>query len=124
MSRPVHFEIAVENMERAKAFYSTVFGWSFQQYGDDTMPYWLTTTGPSDQPGIDGGLRGRMPGEGPITVNTVGVESVDASADAIQAAGGQIVMPKMAIPGMGWVAYGTDTEGTIIGIFQMDPNAA
>ena len=62
MPRPVHFEIAVENMERAKTFYSTVFGWSFQQYGDDSMPYCLATTGPDGEPGINGGLRGRMPG--------------------------------------------------------------
>jgi predicted enzyme related to lactoylglutathione lyase len=124
MPRPVHFEIAVDDMERAKSFYSTVFGWSFQQYGDDAMPYWLTTTGPDGAPGINGGLRGRMPGEGPITVNTVGVASVDATAEAITAAGGQIVMPKMAIPGMGWVAYGTDTEGTMVGIFQEDSSAA
>ena len=27
-------------------------------------------------------------------------------------------------PSMGWVAYGTDTEGTMIGVFQMDANAA
>jgi uncharacterized protein len=124
MPRPVHFEIAVENMERAKTFYSTVFGWSFQQYGDDSMPYWLATTGPDGQPGINGGLRGRMPGEGPVTVNTMGVESVDASVAAIAAAGGNIILPKMAIPGMGWVAYGTDTEGTMIGVFQEDSNAA
>jgi predicted enzyme related to lactoylglutathione lyase len=124
MPRPVHFELTVENMERAKTFYSKVFGWSFQQYGDDSMPYWLVTTGPDGEPGINGGLRGRMPGEGPATINTMGVESVDAAIETITAAGGQVVMPKMAIPNMGWVAYATDTEGVTFGVFQMDSAAA
>jgi predicted enzyme related to lactoylglutathione lyase len=29
----------------------------------------------------------------------------------------------MAIPGMGWVAYATDLEGTMFGVFQMDSAA-
>jgi predicted enzyme related to lactoylglutathione lyase len=123
MPRIMHFNLAVDDAERAREFYGKVFGWSFQKT-DGPTPYWIATTGSDDQPGINGGLRGRMPGEGPITVNTMGVESVDASAEAIKAAGGQIVMEKMAVPGMGWVAYGTDTEGTMIGIFQMDSSAA
>jgi uncharacterized protein len=124
MPRPVHFELTFENAERAKEFYSKVFGWTFQQFGDDSMPYWLTTTGPDGEPGINGGLRGRMPGEGPATINTMGVESVDAALETIKAAGGNVIMDKMAIPSMGWVAYATDTEGVTFGVFEMDSSAA
>jgi len=110
-------------MELAKTFYGKVFGWTFQQFGPDEMPYWLVTTGPDGEPGINGGLRGRMPGEGAATINTMGVESVDAAVATITDAGGAIVLPKMAIPGMGWVAYATDTEGVTFGVFQMDSSA-
>jgi predicted enzyme related to lactoylglutathione lyase len=124
MPRPVHFELTAENVERAKEFYSKVFGWTFQKWGDDSMPYWLTTTGPEGEPGINGGIMLRQQGMGPGTTNTMGVESVDAAVEAIKAAGGQIIMEKMAVPGMGWVAYGTDTEGNQLGVFQMDSSAA
>ncbi len=124
MPRPVHFEMNFENIEKAKAFYGKVFGWTFQQFGNDAMPYWLTTTGPDGEPGINGGFMARMPGMQPGTVNTVGVENVDVAVEAIKAAGGNIAMEKMAIPGMGWVAYGMDPEGTLFGVFEMDANAA
>jgi uncharacterized protein len=88
------------------------------------MPYWLTTTGQDGEPGINGGLMLRQQGMGPGTTNTMGVESVDAAVDTIKTAGGTIIMEKMAVPGMGWVAYATDPEGNAFGVFEMDSNAA
>lgn len=123
MPRPVHFELTVENPERAQGFYSKVFGWTFQQW-DGPMPYWLATTGPDGEPGINGGLVLREGQMGPGTTNTMGVQSVDAAVDAIKSAGGQIIMEKMAIPGMGWVAYALDTEGNQFGVFEGDSSAA
>ena len=124
MPRPVHFEMNFENLERAKEFYGKIFGWTFQKYGDDAMPYWLVTTGADGEMGINGGIMTRHPGMQPGTVNTMGVESVDAAVDSIKAAGGTIAMEKMAVPGMGWVAYATDPEGTMFGVFEMDSAAA
>lgn len=121
--RPVHFEITVEDAARAQAFYTTIFGWSFNKWGGDDMPYWMAKTGPDGEMGIDGGLVQRQGTMGPGTTNTMGVESVDASVEAIKAAGGQIIMDKMAIPGMGWVAYALDTEGNQLGVFEEDAAA-
>ena len=36
MSRPIHFEIQADDLERAKAFYGDVFGWTFEDYGQFT----------------------------------------------------------------------------------------
>jgi len=122
MPRPVHFEISVTDAEKAQAFYSKIFGWTFKAFPGD-MPYWLVTTGPASEPGIDGGImlrQGDMPAG---TTNTMAVESVDTSVEAIKAAGGTIIMEKMAIPGMGWVAYAVDLDGNQFGVFQED-NAA
>jgi predicted enzyme related to lactoylglutathione lyase len=41
----------------------------------------------------------------------------------ITAAGGKVITPKMAVPGVGWMAYCLDTEGNQFGIMQSDPNA-
>jgi uncharacterized protein len=126
MNRPVHFEIHADNPERAVAFYSALFGWKFTKW-DGPMPYWMIKTG--DGMGIDGGMvprRGPPPIEGqpvnacPVTMN---VASCDEAVSAITANGGTIALPRMAIPGVGWLAYGKDTEGNIFGVMQNDPAA-
>jgi uncharacterized protein len=126
MPRVVHFEIHAADPERAVNFYKTLFGWTFQKW-EGPMDYWLVTTGPNDQPGINGGLvrrQGEIDGQAVIAyVCTVDVENVDASVQTAVDNGGQIALPKMPIPGMGWLAYCKDTEGNIFGMMQGDPNA-
>jgi uncharacterized protein len=129
MPRVVHFEIHADNPERAVAFYQKVFGWQFQKWAGP-MDYWLITTGPDEERGINGGLVRRMgppPQEGQA-VNAypcvVQVPAIDDFIARIGAAGCPIVVPKMPIPGVGWLAYFKDTEGNIVGIMQPDAKAA
>ena len=127
MPRPIHFEIHAENTERAIKFYRDLFGWEFNQWGKE--PYWLIKTGDKGTPGIDGGL---MPRKGPgpagmqpvnAFVCTVDVASCDATAKRVAEVGGAVVVPKMPIPTVGWLAYAKDTEGNTFGFMQMDANA-
>ncbi len=121
MPRPTHFEIPAENPERSMAFYQSVFGWTFQKW-DGPMPYWMITTGPDSEPGINGGLMPRQhPGQ--PCVNTIEVSNVDAVVAAVKNNGGGCAVPKMAVPGVGWLAYCTDLDGHIFGVMQMDPGA-
>lgn len=131
MSRVVHFEIQVDDVERAKDFYAAALGWSFQDYSQYTgSTYWGVVTGPEDQPGINGGLLPRpapAPAAGQGTngfVCTVQVEDYDATEKRILEAGGQVALPKAALPGMAWQGYYLDTEGNTFGIHQPDPEAA
>lgn len=120
MSRVIHFEIPADDPARAAAFYEKVLGWKFQKW-EGPMEYWLVQTG-SEGPGIDGGMMKRQhPGQGPV--NTVGVASVDDAVRSITANGGAIAVPKMAIPGVGWLAYATDPEGNMFGVMQPDESA-
>src|SRR5271156_183367 len=121
MPRVVHFEITADDPERAIAFYKEVFGWEIRKW-DGPMDYWMGQTGRKEQPGINGGVTRRM-GPGTAHINTVDVPSVDDFAAKIEANGGTIVMPKMAIPGVGWLAFAKDTEGIIFGVMQSDPSA-
>ena len=122
MPRPVHFEIPAENPERAMSFYSNVFGWVFKKW-EGPADYWVISTGAPGEPGIDGGLLPRRDPNQPC-VNTIAVASVDESLAAVTQNGGACAVPKMAVPGVGWLAYCKDTEGHIFGIMQMDPSAA
>jgi predicted enzyme related to lactoylglutathione lyase len=128
MSRVVHFEIHAENPERAIRFYTAVFGWTIKKW-DGPVDYWLVTTGPSEERGIDGGLlirRGAGPADGqPVNayVCTIGVASVDDTISTVKASGGTIALDKMPVPGVGWLAYVKDTEGNIFGVLQPDQTA-
>jgi uncharacterized protein len=107
-------------------FYQTLFAWEFARWSGP-QEYWLIKTGPDDRPGINGGLirrRGTIDGTALIGyVCTINVPSVDALSEAIPKQGGAIVLPKMAIPGIGWLAYAKDTEGNIFGVMQSDAAA-
>ena len=131
MSRPVHFEIQADDLERAKAFYTEVFGWTFEDYGQVTgSPYWGVVTGPEDTPGINGGLQPRHAPAPDVAqganaaVLTMGVDDFDATATRIAAAGGRVALPKMALTGMAWQGYFIDTEGNTFGVHQPDEDAA
>lgn len=131
MARVAHFEIQADDVDRAKAFYTSVFGWTFQDWGGPTGPaYWGVVTGPDDEPGINGGLLPR-PAPAPAAqqganafVCTVVVDDYDGFERRILDAGGQVALPKAALTGMAWQGYYLDTEGNTFGIHQPDPDAA
>jgi uncharacterized protein len=122
MARPVHFEIHADDPQRAIEFYTAVFGWTVNQYAD--QQYWLVSTGPTDEPGIDGAILPRMgdrPAPGaPVVgmVNTMQVDDLDASLSKAFARGGVLTLDKMVIPGVGTVAYILDSEANVIGMLQ------
>ena len=121
MPRIVHFDMPADDPATAQKFYSEVFGWKFDKW-NGPMEYWMVKTGDDKQPGINGGLGKRMPGQAGM-INTIEVPSLDEYTKKIQATGGQVVMPKMPILGVGYFAQCKDTEGNIFGIIQMDQNA-
>jgi uncharacterized protein len=130
MGRVIHFEIHVNDMERAKKFYGEIFGWLFQDWSDYAgMPYWGAATGDEKEPGINGALMQRQstPPEANQGMNsyvcTIGVENYDATEAKIIENGGRVAKPKAALTGMAWQGYYFDTEGNIFGIHQPDVNA-
>ena len=128
MARPIHFEIHASDPDRMQDFYRKLFGWQFQKW-EGPMEYWLVTTGPDAEPGINGGLLRRQgppaaEGQGVNAyVCTVGVDSVDKALGTAGELGGTVAVPKMPVPGMGWLAYVKDPDGNIVGMMQMDPSA-
>jgi len=120
MARVIHFEIPVDNPERASAFYKNAFGWKTEKW-PGPMDYWMVYTGDEKTPGINGGIMKRD--DVKTTTNTLGVDSVDDSIRAVTKAGGKLVMPKTPIPGIGYFAYCEDTEGNLFGVMQSDTDA-
>jgi predicted enzyme related to lactoylglutathione lyase len=128
MGRVVHFEIQATEPQALIDFYSSLFGWSFSRWGQ--ADYWLVTTGPDDKPGINGGL---LPRRGPVAADgqgvnayvcTAEVDSLDESLAKAGTLGAMIAVPKMPIPGVGWLAYVKDPDGNLVGMMQNDPAAS
>lgn len=120
MPRVVHFEIPADDPERSIQFYRDTFGWTFHKW-EGPQDYWLIGTGDARDPGINGGLM-RRNSEQPV-VNTIDVANVDEVAPKIEANGGSIVVPKMPIPGVGYLIYFKDPDGNIFGIMHRDESA-
>lgn len=121
MPRVIHFEIPAGNPERAVEFYKKVFDWKIEKWAGP-MDYWLVTTGEDKEPGINGAITEKSDYV-KVTTNTIGVASYEDAVKKIVEAGGKVLMPKMAVPGIGYMTYCKDTEGNVFGIMQSDPNA-
>jgi predicted enzyme related to lactoylglutathione lyase len=121
MPRVVHFELPADDPKRAIAFYERVFGWTITKW-EGPLDYWLVATGSDDEPGIHGAITPRMAAD-QVTTNTVSVASVDDYTKKVVEAGGNVTMPKRAVPGQGYIAYCEDTEGNVFGVMELDPTA-
>jgi predicted enzyme related to lactoylglutathione lyase len=122
MSRVVHFEIPADNPERVAGFYKKVLGWAIQKW-EGPMDYWLISTGKNSEPGIHGGIARKKDRPASGVLITAQVDSIDECLKKITLAGGSIVVPKRAIPGVGYQAHFRDPEGNVIGIMENDPSA-
>jgi predicted enzyme related to lactoylglutathione lyase len=121
MPRIVHFELNVKDVDKTIKFYENVFGWKIEKW-DGPIDYWLIMTGDKDEAGIDGGLGFEEEGF-PRVVNTIKVKDVDEIIKKIEDNDGEIINPKHAVPGVGWLAYFKDNEGIVTGVMEEDPNA-
>ena len=116
-NRVVHFEIPVDDMQRARTFYIDMFGWDISKW-NGPIEYWSAKTG-EGAGGINGAL---LPRGGAVAtvVNTVSVENLDAALAKLVQCGGSVESPKIAIPNVGDFAYGKDTEGNVFGLLEVN----
>jgi predicted enzyme related to lactoylglutathione lyase len=125
MRKVVHFEIPADDLERARTFYGSVFGWQLHTMQMGGGEYTLASTTAVDEktqlptePGaINGALMARE-GRLRAPVLTVDVDAIDDALREIEAGGGSTVTPRTEIPGMGAFAYFTDPEGNVLGLWE------
>ena len=116
MAKVVHFEIPADDTTRAREFWSGMFGVEFQTY-EGPQEYHMFSN--DDQTG--GGLMPRQPGQDGLQVY-FGVEDIDAARQKAQELGGS-ADEKQPVPGMGWFAPATDSEGNKFSLWQPDDSA-
>jgi uncharacterized protein len=119
-----HFEIPADNTERARKFYSTVFGWTTTEMPG--MDYTMVGTGPANEqgrpkePGYIGGGIGKRGGPLSHPVVVIVVDDITATEKIIEKNGGSIIQTKQPIGdgSMGHAGYFKDSEGNVVGLFQ------
>lgn len=122
MDKVVHFEIPVDDLERAQKFYKSVFGWKMDSLPG--MDYIMVGTTPIDEsymPKEPGAINGAMmKRQHPINcpVITINVLDIDDALKNIKKMGGEIIRGKTQVWTVGYAAYFRDTEGNIIGLWQ------
>ena len=120
--RVVHFEIPVDDGDRARSFYKEAFGWQLQEMPG--MDYTLVVTGPSGDQGptepgfVNGGMLARSAAAAPGPVVVVDVESIDVALERVTELGGSTVLGKQPVGDMGFTAYVRDPEGNVVGLWE------
>ena len=114
-----HWELMVNDVEKAKAFYAKIFDWKFE--GTSSSEYVMINTG--ERP--FGGMMAK-PKAAPMAALNVyfSVASVDATLRKVVEAGATVIVPKMQVPEAGWFAMFLDPDGIPIGIFEQRNDGA
>jgi len=117
----VHFEIPADDVARAQAFYEALFGWKIAPIeGYEGYHGVMVSDNEAD---LHGALMQREHEEHRF-ITYVSTPSVDGSIVKLEALGGTVVVPKMPVPGMGWMAQFRDPEGNVFGLWEADLSAA
>ncbi|HEX8644553.1 MAG TPA: VOC family protein [Allosphingosinicella sp.] len=113
MPRLNYVELPVSDTGAARAFYEAAFGWTMTAFGPT---YAATTSGDTDL-----GLQGDPDEATKAALAVIEVENLEASLDAVQAAGGRIVRPIFAFPG-GRRFHFLDPSGNELAAVASDPH--
>ena len=113
MGNPVvHFEIGATDVDRARDFYSRLFGWRVEP---DPSGYGMVRTG--SEVGIDGGIMPTPEGRPSWVTFYVGVDDLDKHLALAEELGGRRVMDPTAVGGTGAFAMVADPDGNVFGLF-------
>ena len=120
MANPfVHVELHTGDVAKAKAFYSSLFGWKLE---DMPMPGGGSYTMIGVGEGTGGGMmKSPMPGAPPQWLAYVGVDDVASSTRKAKELGAKIVQDKMEVGGFGWMSVITDPTGATLALWQPKP---
>ncbi|MFC3814157.1 VOC family protein [Lysobacter sp. GCM10012299] len=121
MSNPVGwFEIYVQDMPRARAFYETVLGRKLERLESPGIEMWAFTMAP-DQPGAAGSLvhMDGFPSGGNSTLVYFISDDCAVEGARVAAAGGKVFKEKFSIGQYGSIVLALDTEGNMFGLHSM-----
>lgn len=113
---PCWIDLMTPDLERAKLFYGALFGWQFNDSGEEFGHYNLATKNGK----MVAGIGPQQPGQpGPaVWVTYLWADDADAVASRIVKADGNVFMGPMDVPNAGRMALALDSTGAAFGIWQ------
>ena len=117
----VHFEIAADDLDKLASFYRETLGWTIEPGSPESQEYLLIATGGEDDAPGGGMMKKMVPEQG--LLNYYGVANIEEFNAKVRENGGQVVMEKMPVPGMGYFSVCLDPEGNPFGLWLDDENA-
>lgn len=117
-----HIDVLNGDQERAKQFYSQVFGWHLED-----IPGAKYTQVMTSEDGIESGLGGLGQVTGAEPPRTRGIvpfirpDDFEATLKRVEDAGGKVLIPKTDVMGYGWFAHFQDPDGNVIGLWEDAP---
>jgi uncharacterized protein len=110
-----HIEFPADDTERARRFYSELFGWKLTEW-PEFPGYFVFSTGPTETAGGAIGERGKSVGD-KVRVY-IEVDSIDEVVPRVPDLGGKVITPRTAIAGQGWYAVLNDSEGSEVALYE------
>ena len=114
---PAFTELASSDPAAARRFLERVFGWTFESTKMPMGEYLSYRTSGGGQ----GGIRATQSNETPNSTNYVRVADLDAALQRIKRAGGDIVLPRVDVPGMGSFFWFRIPSGPVMACWQDAP---
>ncbi|WP_018296781.1 VOC family protein [Corynebacterium lubricantis] len=123
--KPVWIDLSTHDIEGAQHFYGELFGWSFEDQGEEFGHYHMVKHGESL---IGGAMSSLIGPEGPLdepvnpTIWSVylGTDDVAAASQRVTESGGTVVVDPMQIGELGSMAVAVDPAGAMIGLWESD----
>ena len=109
VNKIAYFELPSSDLSALKAFYGKLFGWTFQDWGDD---YAAVENG-----GMDGGFNADPASKSKAPMVMIQTADIEAAHKNVQEAGGTITMQIFAYPG-GRRFHFRDPSGNELAVFQ------
>lgn len=111
---PCWVDLGVTDIPKARAFYSSLFGWKIQDTGPESGGYCMCEIDGQPVAGI-----GASQGDMPIFWTTyLASENADETAAKIKAAGGQLMMDPFDVMDVGRMFMAVDPGGAFFGVWQ------
>ena len=117
----VHFDIAADDLDKLAGFYRETLGWTIEPLDPEFPHYLAITTSDREDVPCGGMMKKMMPEQG--LLNYYGVDSIEEFNAKVRENGGQVVMEKMAVPGIGLFSVCLDPEGNPFGLWLADESA-
>jgi predicted enzyme related to lactoylglutathione lyase len=111
---PSWVDLGSPDPQRAADFYGALFGWDAPEGPEEAGGYRVAMVGDRAVAGIG---QAQNPGP-PVWATYVNVESADATAEKVTAAGGQVILPPMDVLDVGRMAVFTDSVGAFFSVWQ------